>query len=269
MPQAVLVQLDTTWEAPATNRERIAALLGETAIEPGALIVLPEMCTAGFTMDVRAAAESGNGENERFFAGLARRYESWLLAGLVRADEQGRGVNQAVAFNPSGDVVARYTKLFPFTYAGESDHYQRGDRLVTFDWQGLVVAPFICFDVRFPEVFRAAAMAGADVFPILANFPAPRHEHWRCLSRARAIENQAYVLAVNRAGSDPNVHYRGASCVIDPWGERLIEADESETVLTQAVDPARLEDCRARFPVRSEMRAAFIARPTIEWHPRR
>jgi len=261
MPQAILVQLDTAWEDGPTNRRRIREQLGRVTVEPGSMIVLPEMSTSGFSMNVRAIAEDDDRANERFFSELAREHESWLLAGIVRVDERGHGLNQAVAFDPAGEVAARYTKLFPFTYAGESDHYQRGEEIVTFVWHGMIVAPFICFDVRFPEVFRGAAAAGADVFPVIANFPAARQAHWTCLTRARAIENQAYVLAVNRAGRDPNVAYAGGSCVIDPWGETVSEAESQECALVADINPEVIRACRERFPVLADMRGEFIAAP--------
>jgi predicted amidohydrolase len=259
MPQAILVQLDIVWEAAEANRRRIASLLEDLDIAPGALIVLPEMCTAGFSMNVAAIAQGPGGDNAAFFAGLAQQYQSWVLAGLVHRDAKGSGLNQAVAFDPSGREVARYTKMYPFTFAGESEHFTRGAGIVTFDWQGLTVAPFICFDLRFPEVFRAAAWEGVDVFTVIANFPTARHEQWACLTRARAIENQAYVLAVNRAGDDPNVAYQGGSRAIDPMGKVTGEGGDTENILTCDVDPSYLRTCRERFPVLRDMRGAFIA----------
>jgi predicted amidohydrolase len=259
MPQVALVQLDTAWESPAENRQRIAALLDTARIDRGALIVLPEMCTGGFSMNVPAIAEGPEHANERFFASLAQQYESWVLAGVVNQTREGWGLNQAVAFDPTGAEVARYTKMYPFTFAGESDYYQHGEGIVTFDWHGLTVSPFICFDVRFAEVFRAAAWDGVDAIPIIANFPAARHDQWHCLTQARAIENQAYVLAVNRAGADPNVAYAGGTRLIDPMGKILADAGENETLLVGEVDADWLARCRQRFPVLRDMRGQFIA----------
>jgi len=252
------LQWDVAWEDGEANRACVRELLSAVAVPAGSLIVLPEMFAVGFSMNVEAVAEPPEAPNERFLAELARETRSHVLGGVVHHGDDGRGLNQAVAFDPDGGEVARYTKLFPFTYAGESDHYQPGRSVTAFEWQGLTVAPFICFDLRFPEVFRLAAWRGADVLAVLANFPASRSKHWAALTQARAIENQAYVVAVNRTGHDPNVSYPGLSRVVDPWGEVTAEADDAETVLVEHLDRDHLESCRQRFNVLGDMRAEWM-----------
>jgi len=264
MPEAVLVQHEPAWEDGPTNRDRLAHLLAETQIAPGSLIVLPEMFAVGFSMNVPAIHEGEQAPNEAFLAELGHRYESWVIGGLVRRDATGRGLNQALAVAPDGTPLARYTKMFPFTFAGESDHYAPGHEVFTFYWQNLCVAPFICFDLRFPEIFRAAGRVPADVLAVIANFPTPRLNHWQCLTQARAIENQAYTLAVNRAGRDPNVAYPGRSRVIDPGGQLVAEAGPRQQVLKVAVDPARLADCRRRFPVLADIRPNLVPPPQTD-----
>ena len=142
----------------------------------------------------------------------------YRVGGRRDACARRRGRNEAVAFGPDGSETARYCKLHPFSYAGETDHYAPGAEVVTFDWEGITVAPLICYDLRFPEAFRAAVRKGAELYAVIANWPEPREQHWAALLDARAIENQAYVLGVNRVGSDPNTAYAGRSRIIDPRG---------------------------------------------------
>jgi len=140
------------------------------------------------------------------------------------------------------------------TTAGEADHYAAGDRVVTFRWSDCVVAPSVCYDIRFPELYRDQARSGAQLMVVIANFPAVREAHWLGLLTARAIENQAYVLGVNRCGDDPHKHYTGRSQVIDPRGEVLADAGEEPGVVSTEIDLAELTAYREKFPVLRDMR---------------
>jgi len=126
--------------------------------------------------------------------------------------------------------------------------------VVTFDWRGARVSPFICYDLRFPEVFRAATRRGAQVLVVIANWPATRVEHWVTLLRARAIENQAYVAGVNRCGNDPKLAYPGRSVIVGPWGEVMADAGDGEGVAWADLDFAALESYRREFPVLRDIR---------------
>jgi predicted amidohydrolase len=175
------------------------------------------------------------------------------LGGLVRQDPDGRGRNEAVAFSPEGELLARYSKIHPFTFGGESEHYARGETICSFRWHDLEVTPFICYDLRFPEIFRAAVKRGAHLFAVIANWPAKRENHWMTLLRARAIENQAYVAGVNRCGADPKLLYSGRSLIIDPRGETLADAGSEEAMISAEVDLEKLLAWRTEFPVLQDM----------------
>lgn len=259
MPDVVLVQPEIAWEDREANFARIGALLAANPPPPGALVVLPEMFAVGFSMNVAAIYDDEGGPTETFLAGLARRYEAYVLGGLVTRAPDGRGRNEAVVVGPDGARCARYAKLHPFSYAGEDRHYAPGEQVVTFGWQGFTVAPFICYDLRFPEVYRIAAARGAQVLVTIANFPSARVHHWTSLLVARAIENQAYVVGVNRCGRDPNVTYPGRSLVVDPEGQTLVDAGESEGVVAASLSLPDLEAYRARFPALRDMRPAFVS----------
>ncbi|HEX5446549.1 MAG TPA: nitrilase-related carbon-nitrogen hydrolase, partial [Pirellulales bacterium] len=161
----------------------------------------------------------------------------------------------AAAFGPTGALVARYAKLQPFTLADETKHYEAGGSVVTFPWQGFSVAPFVCYDLRFPELFRASVRRGAELMVVIANWPQSREAHWLALLRARAIENQSYVLGVNRAGDDPHLRYGGHSLLVDPRGETVIEAGSGPQVLSAEIERATLVDYRRDFPALGDMRS--------------
>ena len=164
----------------------------------------------------------------------------------------------ALAVSPGGEILGRYAKLHPFSYAGETEHYEPGGEIVTFDWEGLTAAPFICYDVRFPEIYRRAVRRGARLFLTIANCPSARVHHWTTLLIARAIENQAYVAGVNRSGSDPNAAYPGASIVVDPKGEIIARAGAGEEVLVAEIDPVVVDEYRAAFPVLRDLRSDML-----------
>ncbi|MFC1762744.1 carbon-nitrogen family hydrolase [Planctomycetota bacterium] len=251
------LQLDIVWEDKATNYDRVHTLLQGQTITPGSLLVLPEMFATGFSMNTRAIGEANGGETEQFLQYLAGEYQSYVLGGLVRQPEAGKAHNEAVVFNDAGAEVARYHKLHPFSFAGETEHYDPGTEIVTFAWQDFTVGLFICYDLRFPEVFRAAVARGVNLFVVVACWPAARQAHWTALLMARAIENQAYVVGVNRCGADPKLAYAGASCIIGPRGDMLAEAGDKETTLQAALSPQVVAEYRASFPCLHDIRRDY------------
>lgn len=255
MPTVVLVQHDIAWESPADNFVRVDRLLAATPPPPGALVVLPEMFAAGFSMNAAAVAEPEGGPTERFLAELARRHGVHLLAGRPGRTAAGFQ-NLAVAVAPDGTVAARYAKRQTFTPGGESASYVAGDAPASFAWAGLTVVPFICYDLRFPEHFRAAARRWRpELFVVIASWPAARIAHWDALLTARAIENQAFVIGVNRAGRDPQFPYPGHSRAVGPDGRLLADAGEHEAVVSAKLDVAGLRDYRRKLPFLDDLRA--------------
>lgn len=253
-----LVQLDIAWEDPPRNFERVRALLQGVAIEPGSLIVLPELFACGFSMNVERVGESDPRPTESFLQALAAEYRV-LVAGGVAARAGKRVTNEAVVFDPSGNLIARYVKLHPFSPGGESAAYARGDDVVLFDCGEFRAAPFICYDLRFPEIFRRATRGGATLFIVIANWPAGRIEHWVTLLRARAIENQAYVIGANRCGNDPGLAYPGRSIVVDPLGAIVAEAGDREQLLSAEIHLRQVVDFRTKLPFLTDIRPEFLA----------
>ena len=233
--RVALVEADTAWEDPAANRGRLRDHLPAADVA-----VLPELAFSGFTMDPRPDPLA-----EPFLIDLARERGQALVAGYV-----GEGPrNVAVAVDAAGAVLARYAKLHPFTYAKEHHHYRPGDDLPVFGLGGAQAAMLICYDLRFPEAFREAALRGAEIFFVIANWPARRVEHWRTLLRARAIENQAFVVGVNRVGTDPRESYVSSSLVAGPQGDVI---HEGAGVVD--VDPNVVREWRREFPALDDVR---------------
>jgi predicted amidohydrolase len=216
------------------------------------------MFATGFSMHVDVIAEATDGPTHSFLSALARETESFVVGGIVTRAADGRGLNNAVVYDPAGRLLTCYAKLHPFSYAGETKHYQSGDGIVLFAWHDLRVAPFVCYDLRFPEVFRLAVHRGAQLLLVIANWPQAREAHWLALLQARAIENQAYVVGVNRSGSDPHVPYGGRSRIIGPRGEILAEGSAAEQVLVAEVELAPLAEYRRQFPALADRRKDFL-----------
>jgi omega-amidase len=245
----VCIQFDIAWEDKPANFAAVRGLLAQTSVPPGALVVLPEMFATGFSMNVAAIAEGPDRPTEAFLAETASTLGAFVLGGVVTRADDGRGLNQALLVGADGRAIGRYTKMHPFSFAGEDRHYAGGDHPLAVALADTRLAPFICYDLRFPEVFRTAAAGGAEVLAVIASWPAGRQEHWRTLLQARAIENQAWVVGVNRVGSDPNAAYAGGSLVVDPWGTVVADAGPGPCAMAANMDLPALRRYRQEFPV--------------------
>ncbi|HSB63161.1 MAG TPA: nitrilase-related carbon-nitrogen hydrolase [Thermoanaerobaculia bacterium] len=259
--RVALLQMDLAWEDWKANHARAAKLLKRAADAGADLALLPEMFATGFSMDGAKIAQPPGGPSERWLRGVARGLGLHLVAGLAETcDAAGAPSalprNNALWVTPEGEV-ARYTKLHPFSFAGENETFAPGENVVTWEIGGVRVTPQVCYDLRFPEPFRLAA-DGTDLFAVVANWPERRRAHWQLLLKARAIENLCYVAGVNRVGDDgKGFHHAGDSAVISPWGETLASAAEIETVLLVDVDPAAVADARAKFPVLKDRKPGY------------
>lgn len=252
------LQLDIAWEDKAATCARIRELLRKQPPEKGGLLVLPEMYATGFSMDVATIAEPEGGPAASFLAELARTYGVWTIGGLVQRDADGKGHNLALVCDPTGREVTRYSKLHPFCLGAEQAHYRRGDSLCVLPWQGFTIGLFICYDLRFPEAFRQAVRRGADLLVVIANWPAARAHHWRTLLTARAIENQAYVIGVNRIGRDPHLAYSGDSLIINPRGELLADGGDKAGCIQAELDSELIRGYRRGFPALQDLRPEFL-----------
>jgi omega-amidase len=251
MLRVIGFQYDVAWEDRAANFERVRNLSGDgAAIPAGSLVILPEMYATGFSMNVAATAEPEPSGALDFISQLAVGTKSAVMGGVVTRSETtgAMGRNELRVIGPDGSQLCRYQKVRTFRYTREYEHYERGTEVVTFEWGGLRICPLICYDLRFPELFRRGAALGAEVFVVIASWPAVRVDHWVTLLRARAIENLAWVVGVNRVGADPNWDYPGRSVVIDPHGTILADAGAETGLLIADLDSEVVRGWRAEFP---------------------
>jgi predicted amidohydrolase len=249
-----LVQFDVAWENREANHAKVQTLLDQCSPARNGLVVLPEMFATGFSMDVARTADDARA-TERFCRSIAAQHGCFVVAGLTqRRDATARGRNCALVIDPAGHQVVNYRKIHPFSLSREDQHFEAGDQVETFECNEFTVAPFICYDLRFPEIFRTAVRRGANLFCVIANWPDSRIEHWLTLLRARAIENQAYAIGVNRVGLDPMLRYGGRSVVVDPMGQIVADAGENECVIRAEIQVDEVAATRNRFPFLKDMR---------------
>jgi omega-amidase len=246
-------QTDIIWEKKEENFAQVRNFLKAARPESGSLVVLPEMFATGFTMNVGAMAEPVRGETFQFLTEICRELGIFVMAGVSSQGANGLGLNEALVISPKGELLTRYAKIHPFTLGGELKNYSRGKEIVSFQWNGMKVVPFICYDLRFPEIFRSASKAGAEMFVVIANWPNKRERHWTTLLEARAIENLAYVVGVNRSGSDPQFVYPGRSMIFDPHGRVMGDAGCAEGVISAEVSREEVTQWRKEFPALADI----------------
>lgn len=252
------LQTDIAWEAPSENFRRVKGMAERAAAEGARLLVLPEMFATGFSMDAALVASFAR-ETRAFMEDLARSLSVFVLGGYVEPAEP-RPANACSIVDPGGTVILHYRKIHPFAPAGEDRHYMAGERVETVEVEGVRVTPFICYDLRFPEAFRAAA-ARTDLYCVVANWPEARRRHWSALLQARAIENQAYVLGVNRVGEGDGLVYTGDSALLDPMGDQVASSSPGEPGLVLGpVDPGEVSRTRERFGFLEDRKPALYAR---------
>lgn len=256
--RAHLVQMDIAWEDPTENFRRVHQLVDPITLCPGDLILLPEMFATGFSLrneQTTPAAES----ILRFVTDLAKSTKSFVQGGrAVAIPDDSLAENRAPVVCPSGQLLSEYAKIHPFGFGREAEAIRGGSEVTTWDWQhdadSLCVGVGICYDLRFPELFRRLVAKGAQAFTLGANWPDARQSHWRALAIARAIENQAFMLAVNRCGSDPHLSYAGGTIAVGPQGEILGELGDQPGVLSVDLDPESVTQWRAKFPALRDIR---------------
>lgn len=250
-----LIQLNTAWESKKANFKKAEFFAKKASLEKCDIIVFPEMFNTGFSMNVSAIADDENRETSAMLSETARKHSINIIAGFpVKIPGSKKGRNIAAAYHRKGRCIATYTKIHPFSLASENQYYTAGSKPVIFNIDNIPCSVFICYDLRFPELFRKVAKDAHVIF-VIANWPASRKEHWETLLKARAIENQCFVIGVNRTGTDGNgINYHGASHIFDPSGNDILCGDEREEFLLGEINPADAVEVRSKFPFLKDMR---------------
>ncbi len=262
-----LVQMDCRLGDPSHNFARAEEFVSEAARRGSDLVLLPELWSTAYALE--RAAELASPLVERVehapaanwfarLAAMARANGVWLAGSTLEARE-GRYYNCLTVYSPEGLLCGVYRKVHLFRLMQEEQYLAPGPAQATVDLPWGKAGLAICYDLRFPELFRRYAVEGARLLLLPAEWPHPRREHWRTLLRARAIENQCFVAGCNRVGESKQTEFFGASAVIDPWGETLVEGGEAEALLTVAIDLEAADAARRRIPVFEDRRTDLYA----------
>lgn len=241
-----MIQYDPVWESKEDNKAKLNRMLEES--DPSdSLIIFPEMTLTGFTMKSDKFAEEEKGESFVYFSEMAKQYNADILAGIIERDG-GRIYNSLYHIGRNGNLENKYRKIHPFSYSGEDRNYSRGEKTVITTINGIKTGLSICYDLRFPELYRQYAKEGVELIVNIANWPVRRIAHWNALVKARAIENQCYVAAVNRVGTDPGNDYNGFSSLISAMGEEIAVETGTEKVIAADIDSENVKEVRAKLP---------------------
>lgn len=256
-----LAQMNVKTADPSANLAAAEVLAGEARQRGAELVCFPELWTTGFQWRQNARlADRLDGDIGKI-AEMAARHRIWISGSVLAPVDGGPGkpANTLLVFDPQGKTAAVYRKIHLFGLMRENEHLRAGDELAVLDAPWGKTGLAVCYDLRFGEMFRAYALAGARVQLISAAWPHPRQEHWRTLLRARAIEQQMFVVAVNQAGDEDfgaegRITYCGHSAIIDPWGNVVVEATDRPTMVVAAIDPVESDRVRRKIPVLTDRR---------------
>ena len=254
--KVAVVQHDIVWEDKPANFARLAPMVASAAGTGARLVVLSETFSTGFSMRTDEIAEPEGGPSSQFLVAQAAEHGVWVCGSCPEVGDGsgpgGRLRNTLVLAGPDG-TVHRYRKIHRFAYGGEDRSFDAGGQRVTVEVEGLRLSLFVCYDLRFADDWWVLA-PHTDAYVCVANWPEARRAHWSALLRARAIENQAYVIACNRVGTGGKLDYAGDSAIVDPLGEALATGSRTEALLVADVTAERVAEVRAALPFLADRR---------------
>lgn len=250
-----LIQLNIIYGDPQANFTNASSSIARAAKTGADIILLPELWTTGYELTrLDEIADDHAEKSIAFLQSQAKKHDIHFVGGSI-AEKCVDGVrNTLLVVDNKGELVHKYSKLHLFQLMDEHKYLEEGTDEAEFELAGVDSAGYICYDIRFPEWIRKSALNGAKVMYVVAEWPKPRINHWRILLQARAIENQCYVVACNRSGSDPKNEFGGMSLVIDPWGEIVAEGSNDEEIVVGEIDFALVDEVRERIPVFGDRR---------------
>ena len=246
-----MAQMSIVPGRPEANHAAARGLAAQAAAAGAGLLMLPELWATGYDLEhAEESAAALDAGHFRWMAELAQAYGLAVMGTALEANPAGRPFNTAALYNPQGERLAAYHKVHLFPPLGEPEHMTAGEAAPVFDLPWGRTALAICYDLRFPELWRRFMAAGARLVLIPAEWPIRRVEHWRLLLRARAIENQFFVVGCNRVGEGPDVkdHFGGYSTAVDPWGRVVADAGDTPGLVMARLELDEVERCRGIFP---------------------
>lgn len=249
------LQMDIAFGNPEKNYETAISLIEKASTENPDIIVLPELWTTGYDLvNLKDQADAEAREAAAFLKELATKHNAHIVGGSVANKTEAGIENTMLVFDKNGDLSGKYSKLHLFQLMDEHLYLAAGKQKGLFSLDSRKFAGLICYDIRFPEWVRAHALEEVEAMFVVAEWPIQRLEHWRALLIARAIENQSYIIACNRSGSDPNNKFAGHSMIIGPWGDIIAEAGEEQEILTAEIDLEQVKEARSRIPIFADRR---------------
>lgn len=250
------IQMDMKFADPDVNFTRAEELIRKAAKHKPDTIVLPETWNTGFfPVDNRMELADDNGQRlKKLCSTLSKELDVNIVAGSIVNKKLSYLYNTSYTFNRKGECIAEYDKTHLFSYMHEDDYFKKGEKVTTFELDGVKCGIVICYDIRFLELVRTLALQGIKILFVVAQWPVPRINHWEVLNQARAIENQIFVVNVNSCGTAGETIYGGHSSIINPWGETLVKADSKEAIITADVDLKIVDGIRNTINVYNDRR---------------
>jgi len=246
-----IAQMNIIWEDSAKNIKKVEGFVKKASENKVDLILFPEMTLTGFTMNIHKLFLP----EEEIISWIKKAaIDNNINIGFgfaVRVDEKGK--NKYIFVSKEGEILSEYTKIHPFSYCGENDKYYCGKEICICKINELIIAPFICYDLRFPEIFQIASKE-AQIITVAANWPKEREEHWITLLKARAIENQCYVIGINRIGLGDGVEYNGASIFVSPSGKILNDVNSKEMLIVEDLSIEKVTEIKDKFDIKKDRR---------------
>ena len=245
-----LTQMDIIWEDKKKNMEKAKKLMEQAEKQNVDLLVFPEMTLTGFTMNTNLAGEEMLfSPTLRFFKEMSKKFHMALAFGFI--EDFGEEYYNKLMIVSEGRIIYDYDKIHPFNYGDEGKHYIGGHEVKTTRLMDMELSGFVCYDLRFPEIFQAVS-GQADMILVIANWPKERILHWETLLRARAIENQCYIIGVNRSGKGNNIEYMESSMAFDPLGERLTKPHSKSELMVVELETEKVKKIRRQYPFKQD-----------------
>ena len=255
-----MAQMDISWENIEDNKKKVEQFFKKAEENQVDCLVFPEMTLTGFSMNVEETGEKS--ENQKhFFEEMSKKYKILTVFGYTEPVPEKRlkehpdwnHYYNRLGIAENGELKLNNAKIHPFSNGFEGEYYQGGRKLKSVEWKGTTLGAFVCYDLRFPEIFQISSEKSEIIF-VIANWPKSRIDQWDTLLKARAIENQVFMVGVNRTGEGDGLHYNGHSAIYSPNGEAVTTIREEECLLIGDINPEEIKEMRKTFPMKNDRR---------------